>query len=834
MTLLVASNKTPASTRRQKATPVEDARKALHDCLETTMGRSLAWHEKPDGIDAPHVAIKITTGTGKSEALRQMLARFIPEAKHRGLPHRILYLVPTHALGDEARLRMPAGVTAALWQGRKATKIGTGEPLCRNLEAVEAALKIGAEVEETACRKGQRGGEPIVCPFYSTCAYQKQKPVAQAADVVFAAHEIGFKIPKAIGDGFGLVVIDEAFWQDGLTDSRLAIGGMDHELQAFPVREGDNVLADETAHLKDLIRLAQKGFSAMPDGYVTRAALIEAGLLPGDDYEPSSSTTACRLEWKRKVDVGLRPDATSERRQKALAQFQFMGQIPRRAAMWQALDELLAGDAEATGRLRIETITTKEGSVRWLRVIGRDDIDETLAKLPLIHADATLPVELVRHYLPRLDLVLDLEVEASHERITQLVGLPVGKSSLQALAPGQRRDGEEGRVSRKRQRLVDAVRHLVRGRRGLVVTYKDIEADFHQVEDVEVAHYNAIEGIDRWGAVDVVVTIGRPLPRPRDIQRMAAAITGKPVVAGGMIEQGRAIRLKSGVDHVLKGRVYEVPEAEMIRQAVTEAAIVQAVGRARGVNRTAGNPVEVFIVLHDTVTELPVDEVVTFTDIEPDAVDEMISRGLVPQWPGDAARLCPDLFPNRNTAKQAYHRARLSVERGTKLVTCSYRELSIRACNQFTVRYRTKGRGSEPRLALVDPAKVPDPRAALEAALGPLVLFEVLPEAASQAAPEKQPVAISEARPPEGPKPPRQPFQMDMFLDVHDIDYAGGLMRPEHVVAVRAAARARGQTQGEVAEVIQLSQAQLCNVLKGRFGLSAAAAERLRGWMRLA
>ena len=48
-------------------------------------------------------------------------------------------------------------------------------------------------------------------------------------------------------------------------------------------------------------------------------------------------------------------------------------------------------------------------------------------------------------------------------RVTQVIGLPVGKASLQALPAGKRSDDEEERVARKRQRLVDAVRHLVEG-----------------------------------------------------------------------------------------------------------------------------------------------------------------------------------------------------------------------------------------------------------------------------------------------------------------------------------------------------------------------------------
>ena len=750
MTVLV-NQTAAASTRQHQPTSVDSARDRLRACLEVTMGQALAWHEEHDGIEAPHTAIRITTGSGKSEQIRQMIGRFIPEAKRRRLPHRVLYLVPTHALGNEAQLKMPEGVSTALWQGRSAMQPQTGEPLCQNLEAVEAALEIGADVEETACHEG-RGEKEIKCPFYKTCAYQAQKPEARDADVVFAAHEIAFQplktLDKMLGKGFGLVVIDESFWQDGLTDARIVIAGLAREVQDFPVRDHGEVLKDDTAHLKDLCAQVQCAFDAMPDGYVQRAPLIEAGLLPHDGFEPGSCAIARKLEWMRKVDARLRPDASARQRKNALKQFAFMGQLPRRAAMWDALEELISGEAQATGRLRLETSTTKEGSVRYLRVIERKDINKTLAGLPLIHADATMQIGIVRNYLPRLKLALDLDVDAPHERITQLIGWPVGKSSLQA---GERREGEEARVSRKRQRLVDAVRHLVRGRRGLVVTYKDIEADFHQIEGIEVAHFNAIEGIDRWRDVDVVVIIGRPLPRPKDIERMAAALTGKPVVAGNMIERGRAIRLKSGAEHVLKGRVYETPEAELVRQAVAETAVVQAVGRARGVNRTEGNPVEAFLILHDTTTPLPVDAVAEFTSIEPNAVDEMISRGLVPQYGADAAKLYPDLFPTAAAARQAFSRAHLDVERGVISVTSPYREIFIRACHTVRVRYRPQGRGQHARLALVDPSKVPDARAALEAVLGTLAMFETLPETDAQTAP------VSEAR------PQRQPYQPDLL-----------------------------------------------------------------------
>ena len=186
--------------------------------------------------------------------------------------------------------------------------------MCRNIEAVKAALKIGAEVESTVCKHKEAR-----CPFYETCHYQAQKAPAKKADVVFAAHEILFQMAKALGKNFGLVVVDEGFWQDGITGTRLATDRLDHELNAFPVRDQfGNKLDDETTHLRDLIERLQGALADMPDGYVRRAPLIKAGLLPATKYEDSSCTAARKLEWKRKVDPGCsRAPATRNGRKRS-------------------------------------------------------------------------------------------------------------------------------------------------------------------------------------------------------------------------------------------------------------------------------------------------------------------------------------------------------------------------------------------------------------------------------------------------------------------------------------------------------------------------------------
>jgi len=177
-------------------------------------------------------------------------------------------------------------------------------------------------------------------------------------------------------------------------------------------------------------------------------------------------------------------------------------------------------------------------------------------------------------------------------------------------------------------------------------------------------------------------------------------------------------------------------EAEMIHAAVTEAGLVQAIGRTRGVNRTASNPVEVFLIVNDTVVPgLEVDAVELFQDLEPNAVDEMWLRGVVMEWPSDAAKVWPDLCKNREAAKKAYQRA---IKRNGLFASASYvgtfpnSNISIRQCphvSRICVRFQPAGPKEIPRHCIADPARFPDLRGVLEKALGPLVKFEEEPEA---------------------------------------------------------------------------------------------------------
>jgi hypothetical protein len=68
----------------------------------------------------------------------------------------------------------------------------------------------------------------------------------------------------------------------------------------------------------------------MPDGWLTRQALIDAGHLN------ISYSSAAKLEYKRVVKIELHPDTSAEERCRLIEQYKYMRRILRRARMWKA------------------------------------------------------------------------------------------------------------------------------------------------------------------------------------------------------------------------------------------------------------------------------------------------------------------------------------------------------------------------------------------------------------------------------------------------------------------------------------------------------------------
>jgi len=87
--------------------------------------------------------------------------------------------------------------------------------------------------------------------------------------------------------------------------------------------------------------------------------------------------------------------------------------------------------------------------------------------------------------------------------------------------------------------------------------------------------------------------------------------------------------------------------------AIYDASIIQAIGRGRGLNRTAANPVEIHVFAN---CPLPTPLASITRHRRPSRLAKMLWRGIVPLGAAGMARRYPDLFPSAEAARTAKYR----------------------------------------------------------------------------------------------------------------------------------------------------------------------------------
>ena len=155
----------------------------------------------------PLLGLPVDVGLGKTSRARAAIADMIASG---GLGMRkVVYAVPRHDLGAEQVAAFTAlGLRAMLWKGRTApdpTPENPEQAMCLDTAATFDALEVERPVEQSCC-KVRRGGELHLCPHFHDCGYQRQKPLAQAADAIVCAHDSLFHM-KPVGGVAKLVEI---------------------------------------------------------------------------------------------------------------------------------------------------------------------------------------------------------------------------------------------------------------------------------------------------------------------------------------------------------------------------------------------------------------------------------------------------------------------------------------------------------------------------------------------------------------------------------------------------------------------------------------------------
>jgi putative DNA primase/helicase len=208
--------------------------------------------------------------------------------------------------------------------------------------------------------------------------------------------------------------------------------------------------------------------------------------------------------------------------------------------------------------------------------------------------------------------------------------------------------------------------------------------------------------------------IGRTEPSPRTVELYARLIFGVEVAeiepdAEGHVRYPmvtRGIRMRDDRGVPVQGPQHPDARVEIVRWAICEAELIQAIGRGRGVRRTAENLLQIDI-LTNVVLPIVVDEVTTWGSIQPSLARVMWARSAVPLACADMAMAYQDLF------RSGGHAAQMALRRENPSQT-SIEKYLLDICDGFSrIDYRRSGSRGPGGVLLYDPRRV-DPVTWLE------------------------------------------------------------------------------------------------------------------------
>ena len=524
---------------------------------------------------------------------------------------KVVYGVPRHDLGQEQVDAFRAlGVWTMLWKGRTAPDPTAENPerlMCLDTEATFDALEVEQPVEQSCC-KVRRDGELHLCPHFRGCGYQRQKAVAQAAQVIVCAHDSLFHMkPDAVGS-VGLLVIDEAFWQSGLRglDGKAVLtqDGLEPGKASVTCYRSRGRI--DVAATADLIAARHKLWKALQ---VTEPGPLSHGLLRSVGLTAEECRNAARLERRRLRDPGLLPG---------------MGPAERR----KRIEKVLPPYRPAVGAarpLRDAVAHPGRGAGGRTRRCGRGARQRAHRERLGPRAEAALARAAARRlgrprsrccistprcarswFGPTCAIAVREPVASTtpHVRVRQVLGSPTTAKALTPAVHAPERDRKT--AAHHLRDLLAYVRLRARELRGtgrgtdLLLVGQKAAIDALRAAGlpsrVDAVHFNGLSGLDRWGGSRGLIVLGRTLPAPITVEALCAALTGQMPAAAAegpgwwYGTEVRRIRLAGGRTHAVPGEVHADPTAEAIRWSICEAELIQAMGRGRGVNRTGREP----------------------------------------------------------------------------------------------------------------------------------------------------------------------------------------------------------------------------------------------------
>jgi hypothetical protein len=671
----------------EEAAPGEAADQ-LRTLLERTIRQALAWTEAAG--EPPQTGIKTPAGLGKTTAVLDILAALSTvSGLDFGRQPEVWLFVPTVALALEAAARAhERGLTVQVIRGREA--VVDGEPLCRKHEEAAIVAKAGLPVMETLCRKRHKDGTEMRCQFHDTCRYLQQFDATGPALRIFVHEYLFLPAPKGLPKP-DLIVIDEAF---ALRAARHTSFGID---RLTTPRTG--MRAEHEAEIHDV------------------ACKVRDALEKGDDPRAIADTDTFSRALERESTVDgeqfVWPSMLWVEQKRRLARLRKSERF-KLCALWRLLRDQAgrSGPLQQIELRRSEPVPGGEAQDRvhvWWRATPR------LPQVPVILLDASLDERLAPKLFP------EITVESiAARRNTEVIQVSDTACSRNRLLSFE--GAPESEQNRAANRLED-VRRLAEveaasGRRVLLVTYKAAEEQLGSIPGVDVTHFGALRGLDRYKDHDTIIVAGRQQPSSAEVEDLARSLFGdddEPLnLSGSFTTEIRGYRLRDGNRRGVQVAVYADPRCQAILEQIRERETEQAIDRLRLIHRE--EPARV-ILTSNLVVDVTVDRLVTWRELIPDRLTVAAARldGVLPLAPAWLTESFSDLWETAKAAKHEVQQMAKRAETPNRILYLGNRPFSV-------AFYRLPGQRGRPSQALIVKDH-PAPETALAALVGSLVSF---------------------------------------------------------------------------------------------------------------
>jgi len=677
------------------------------------------------------IAIKSSTGLGKSTMMRKHAGNFIKKLREDGDKRSIVVFVPTRKLAieqmHECRKEFPSLNVECFIGSANENPDKMNVKMCERHEAktlIEKGIALsnlcGTDKSEEWCKHHIRSG----CD--NPCGYSRQNHIH--ADVWFTTHQKLFT-PKPSNITPIAVVIDEAFHDASISN----------ELKLHASELTEIFISSEYEKACEII---------MP--YLSNAN--DGGL----DVHHIRSTSNHALEACYKAVDELKnyrsnkisPSMISHEVKQALECLPSLSLI----TFWRVLAATLKSKAINTPYIKKITNKNNECSFHIIekRNIHKDWDTDTLL------LDATLSTGITKLYFDEMDTQV-IECPMSATTVTQISDMPLSKRMM--LPDKNRGDKKNAELIKNLDKLISILNvKLASISKGvkvdgysdsikiLLVMNKAIEEKLKEYEDfpegIATMHYGATSGIDIYRNVPSLIIAGRIMLPVRDTERLGSYLKDEAIAESNCeswySKRNQTIVTESS-EVTIESDFHTDPIVEAVRYSKTEGELLQAIGRARGIRRDDENPLDILI-LTNVPIPIDVDLLTTWPEVVPTKLEALLADNkIAPLSYSELARIYPTQFNSIKVARTDVNnffkryspikdivKSNLSAflpiyninrEKGTQFQ--HYKELLL-------VRYTRNSKGAKPCFALIFDIEANEIEEALSLVVGELKSYQFI------------------------------------------------------------------------------------------------------------